>query len=80
MESFNKLDKFVMFANKSVLKFLMVLLTICIILGCLDLVRLIYKEMTTETYKLEEHVDKVGKLYNVVVVNSPVGFLNVKQC
>lgn len=78
MESFNKLDKFVMFANKSVLKFLMVLLTICIILGCLDLVRLIYKEMTTETYKLEEHVDKAGKLYNVVVVNSPVGFLNVK--
>jgi uncharacterized membrane protein (DUF373 family) len=78
MDSHDKYDKAVMNINKSVLKFLMIVLTLCIILGSIDLVRLIYKEMSSETYKTVEYLNADGVLLKHVVVDSPAWFLNLK--
>jgi uncharacterized membrane protein (DUF373 family) len=78
MSTHDKFDKGLMNINKGVLKFLMLVLTICIILGSIDLVRLIYKEISTETYKEVEHLRADGTLYKEIVVDSPIGFLNLK--
>ncbi len=45
MEAHNKYDKFIMGTNKYIIRFLMGVLTICIIAGAADLIRILLKDM-----------------------------------
>ncbi len=49
MESRNKYDEAIINVCKVVIRVLMLVLTLCIILGSIDLVRVIWKELSTET-------------------------------
>ena|ERR1035437_8080875 len=49
MESRNKYDEGIINICKIIMRFLMLVLALCIILGSVDLVRVIWKELSTET-------------------------------